>query len=521
MKLLTGSQMAEVDRRTIEDYNIDGLILMENAGIGVFKKLQEIVKNWLKFNEYPFKNVIIVAGKGNNGGDGFVIARHLVLNGISTTVFASAERSEYAGDALKNYLAFENFGDINLISDDTIEDLRDSVLDASIVVDALLGTGIKGNVEGRYADIIDIINETEGVVVAVDIPSGVVANTGDVGNIAVEADFTETFATPKLGLLMYPGAEYVGELNVVDIGIPDFVLENTECNIHLTTDEYVFNHMPWRPNESHKGTYGKVLTIAGSKTMTGAGLLSASSVLKSGAGLSNLASPASIIPFYTGVYPELTFTPLRELNEGYIGSIAIEDLALIFDEYDCVILGPGIGTNPATVEFVEAILKLLLTQDIPVVIDADALNCISRMPHIMLSDNVVITPHPKELSRLMGVDVKDIINNRIKYTVEAQQKFACNVLLKGANSLIASEKDIFVNSTGNSALATAGSGDVLSGIIAGLIAQGVYVHEAAVCAAYIHGLAGDIASKNLTEYSVVATDVMNNISKAIYELSVL
>jgi len=516
MKLLTGTQMAEVDRRTIDDYNIDGLILMENAGIGVYKKLKQIVNEWGKFNDYPFKNVVVVAGKGNNGGDGFVIARHLVLNNIPTSVFASAERSEYSGDALKNYLAFENFGDINLISDD-----RDCILDASIVVDALLGTGLKGNVEGKYADIIDIINETDGIVVSVDMPSGVVADTGEVGNLAVEADFTETFATPKLGLIMYPGAEYVGKLDIIDIGIPDFVLESTDCNIHLTTDNYVFNHMPWRPDESHKGTYGKVLTIAGSKNMTGAGLLSASSALRVGAGLSNLASPASIVPYYTGVYPELTFTSLRELNEGYICSIAIEDLALTLDDYECVILGPGIGTNPQTVEFVEAILKLLLVQDVPIVIDADALNCISRLPDIMFSDNVVMTPHPKELSRLLGVDIKDIINNRLEHVQAAQLKYGCNVVLKGASSLVVSSNEIFINPTGNSALATAGTGDVLSGIIAGLVAQGLSVYEASVCGVYIHGLAGEIASKQLTEYSVVATDVMNNISKAIYELSVL
>ncbi|MGD9579776.1 MAG: NAD(P)H-hydrate dehydratase [Vampirovibrionia bacterium] len=521
MKIVTGSQMAQIDRKTIDDYNIDGLILMENAGLGVYSKVVDIIKHWDKLSSLPFKEVVIVAGKGNNGGDGFVIARHLVLRGIPVTVFASAERADYSGDALKNYLAYENFGDINLITDDTLEDLRDSLLEASIVVDALLGTGIKGNVEGRYAEIIDIINETDGVVVSVDIPSGVLSDTGEVGTVAVEADFTVTFAAPKLGLYVYPGAESAGEIDIINIGIPDFVLENFNTGLYLTTDDFVFNHLPWRPDESHKGTYGKVLTVAGSNNMSGAGLLSAYSVLKTGAGLSNLASPASLVPHYAGSYPELTFTSLNETFLKSISSAAMDQLRDIVTDYNCVVLGPGIGTDPDTVLFVKEFLDLLLLKDIPVVLDADALNCLARCEDLMLSDKVVITPHPKELSRIMNIDIKDIIDNKINCAKDTAQKYSCNVLLKGANSLIVSSEDLYINPTGNSALATAGSGDVLSGIIAGLIAQGLDVKNAAICGAYIHGLAGEIAAKELTEYSVVATDIINNIPKALHKLSFL
>lgn len=522
MKVLTGTQMAEVDRKAINELKIDGLILMENAGIKVFQKIQTIIKNWGTEEDEPFRDVVVISGKGNNGGDGFVIARHLIQNSIPTTVFSITDGFGYSGDALKNFLALENFGDINLITQDTLEDLRDSVLKASIVVDALLGTGIKGPVEGLYADVIEIINESEGIIVSVDIPSGVNADSGCVTNIAVEADYTETLAALKLGLLMYPGANYVGELDVNNIGIPEILIDNNESQIYLTDEEHVFNLLPWRVDDSNKGTYGKVLTIAGSQNMTGAGLLASYSVLKSGAGLSTLASPASLLPFYTGVYPELTYIPLKENSEKTVSTDAVKDLSDKLADYQAIVLGPGMGVNNDTINFTQEILKTLTDKNIPVVIDADALNCISELQSdIDLGENAVITPHPKELSRLLGVELDKILDDRIKYAELAREKYNCVVVLKGSRTLIVSDDSIYINSTGNSGLATGGTGDVLAGVIAGLIAQGLSVSDAAVCGVFIHGMAGDIAAKENTEYSVVATDVINCLSKTYKQLSFL
>ena len=521
MKVMTGSQMAELDRKAIIDLQIDGLILMENAGIKIFQKIMKLIENWSENQETSFRNVVIISGKGNNGGDGFVIARHLIQAGIPTTIFATAERSSYSGDALKNYNALENFGDINIIDTDTLEDLRDSVLEASIVIDALLGTGISGSVEGIFSEIIDIINESDGVIVSVDIPSGVVADTGDVGNVAVEADYTETLAAPKLGLLLYPGAEYVGELNVNDISIPQELLENSESEIYLTTEKRVFDLLPWRPDDSNKGTYGKVLTIAGCNNMTGAGLLTSNSVLKIGAGLSTLASPKSLLPYYTGVYPEITYFPLEETSDKAIDVRAMNQLRDKIDDYDVVVLGPGIGVSYETVQFVREALELITEKELPLVVDADALNCMAQLSSIKLSENAVLTPHPREMSRLLAVKVEEIIDDKLKYVQLCREKYHCNVVLKGSRTIISYDNATYINSTGNSALATAGTGDVLCGIIAGLMAQGLYTFDAAVCGVYIHGLAGDLASEDLTEYSVVASDVMNYISKAMFKLSIL
>jgi NAD(P)H-hydrate epimerase len=422
---------------------------------------------------------------------------------------------------LKNYLALENFLEIVTVTADTIEELRDDILDASIVVDALLGTGLKGPVEGTYKEIIESINEADGIVFSVDIPSGVEADTGKVGSVAVEADYTETLVAPKLGLLLYPGADCVGKLYKSDIGIPEYLVENAKSNIYLTTEDYVFDLMPVRVDNSHKGTYGKVLSIAGSYNMTGAGLMTALSALKMGAGLSTLACPWSLLPYYAGKYPEITYLPLLETTDKTIAASAAEQLSSKIETYDVVLFGPGIGVNDDTIKFTEKFLRLLAEKEVPAVVDADGLNCLARCDAIELNDNIVLTPHPMELSRLVNVDVDTILDDRLKYVQEASEKYNCNVLLKGSNSLIVSNSCTFINPTGNSALAKAGTGDVLTGIIGGLIAQGLPTYDATLTGAYIHGIAGELVSEDETEYSVLATDVINYLPKVLIKLGLL
>lgn len=520
MKVLTGTQMAQIDKKAINDLKIDGLILMENAGIKAYDHILEIIEDWDE-EDQPFKNVVVVAGKGNNGGDGFVIARHLLLSDIETRVYALAAKKDYKGDALKNYQALENFTDIITIDKNNLEDLRDEVLESSIIIDALLGTGIKGPIEGLYEEVINIINESDNVIFSIDVPSGVDADTGKVGNVAVEADYTETFAAPKLGLFMYPGADCVGELEIANIGIPEHLIKNSDSNVHLVEEHYVFDLIPVREDNSNKGSFGKVLVIAGSATMTGAGILSSMGVLKIGAGLCTLATPESLTPYYAGAFPEITFMPLVENSSKEISLSAVTQVVDKLDSYQAVILGPGIGTNQDTVGFVEKIAKAVTDKKIPLVVDADGLNCISQLSDVKLSNNAVMTPHPKELSRLLNVDVNEILQDKLKYIQQAKEKFNCNVVLKGSNSIIASKDSIFINITGNSGLATAGTGDVLAGMIAGLTAQGMSSIDAAVAGVYIHGLAGDLAAEDLTEYSVIASDVVNYISDALSELGLL
>jgi NAD(P)H-hydrate epimerase len=521
MKVLTGTQMSNIDKRAITELNIDGLILMETAGLKVFQKIQEIIKDWDKSEQTTFKNIVVVAGKGNNGGDGFVIARHLIQAGIPTTVYGTTEYLNLYGETLKNYQALENFGDINIITDETLEDLRDNIIESSIVVDALFGTGFKGTVEDIYEEIIEIINESDGIIISVDIPSGVEADTGKVLNIAVEADYTITFAAPKLGLLLFPGADYAGEVETVDISIPEILIATTDSNTYLTDDDYVFNTMPWRPENSNKGTYGKTLTIAGCQSMTGAGLLSAISILKSGAGTSTLASPSSVVPYLTGSYPEITFLPLKENALKTLCAESATELDDKLDNYQSILIGPGLSINKDIIEFLDIIISKLLETEIPVLIDADGLNCLSKLSGIKLTENFILTPHPRELSRLLKVEKEEILEDRLKYAQLAAKKYNCCVILKGAKSIIATEECAYINPTGNSGLATAGTGDVLSGIITSLMVQGLTTFEAGICGTYIHGLAADIAVNDKTEFSLLATDVINYIPEALKKLGFL
>ncbi len=511
IKILTGSQMAEIDNKVTQELKIPVEILMENAGSAVAQSIFEITE------DEQSETVLVICGKGNNGGDGFVAARHLIENNIDTTVISLYRENELSQAALLNHNILKHFTDIIYFDEIDLEYLTELVSSSDIIVDAILGTGLSSPVKDKISEVIDIINQNScGTVVAVDIPSGLDSQSGKILGNAVIADYTVTFFAPKLGTILHPGTDISGEIILCDIGIPKKLLDSEDYKINLLTGEYAGSLMPYRPDNSNKGTFGNVLTVAGSGSMTGAAFLSAYSSLKSGAGYVTLACPLSIVPSVASAAPEIVYLPLEETKNRTISEDAFEVVYEKAIKSSCVLIGPGLSTENPAFEFVLELTKALNKAEIPVIYDADALNCFAMCGDCVLPENSIITPHPKELSRLMKVPVEEILKDRIASALKASRKLNTTVVLKGQRTVIADvEGNVYINPTGNSALAKAGTGDVLSGMIAGFAAQGLPLLEAAQLAVYVHGLAGEAASEDLTEYCVCASDLLDYIPDAI------
>jgi len=536
LKIFSGNQMRQIDKKAIEELNIPGIILMENAGRAVYEQVVEIIE----LTKDELASVLVICGKGNNGGDGFVAARHLAENGIQTTAVSLFRKDNLSGSSLINHDILENFIEIVYFDEIDLEQFRQMISASTIVIDAIFGTGLNSEIRGNIKDIINSVNEyCEGYVVAVDIPSGVNADNGKILGTAIIADYTVTFHALKLGLISHPGAEHTGEVIIVPIGIPESLSEDESFNINLITDHHVRISIPLRSEDSHKGTFGKVFTVAGCMGMTGAAYMSAFACLKAGAGYSFLATPESAIPVISSMTPEIVCIPLEETEEKFISEKALAKALDKSHNADVYLIGPGLGTAESTVEFVSQFIRQLTDRGEALIVDADALNCLAARQGCLnegednnlkerepingsdccLSVNSVITPHVMELSRLMKIPVEEISKDRIKSARDAAQKFNTIVVLKGAKTIIAEpDGSIYINSTGNSGLATAGSGDVLAGMIAGFAAQGLNLRDAAIVGVYLHGLAGDIAAEELTEYALTASDLLDYIHLAIKEI---
>jgi len=516
LKILSGKQMREVDKKAIEELKIPGILLMENAGRAVYQQVLEIID----IIEDASASALVICGKGNNGGDGFVAARHLTENDIQTTVISLFRKDDLSGSALINHDILENFTKIVYMDEIDLDKLRQMISVSTIIVDAVLGTGLNSKVKGDIKNIINSINEyAEGFIVAVDVPSGVNADTGEIMDAAVVADYTVTFHALKHGLIAYPGAEHAGKVIISPIGIPEALTNGNDYNIYLITGHYVHVSLPVRINDSHKGTFGKVFNVAGSIGMTGAAYMSATASLKVGAGYSILATPQSSVPIISSIAPEIICVSLEETENKAISQKALPKVLDESKDVDIYLTGPGIGTEESTVEFVSELIQQLTDRGENLIVDADALNCLAIKQDVFLPINSIITPHAKELSRLIKVSVEEIQKNRVKYARNAAEKFNTTVILKGAKTVIAEPcGNVYINQTGNSGLATAGSGDVLAGMIAGFAAQGLNLKDAAIIGVYLHGLAADIAAEELTEYSLTASELLNYIPVALKEV---
>lgn len=491
MKVATAAQMREIDGKAVAEYGLPGAALMENAGGEVARKVEAVL------GEVADKKVCIFAGKGNNGGDGFVAARRLTWRGAKVKVFLLGAKTAVAGDALVNLEVLVRAGAdiVEVAGERDIDKAKFAAAFADCLVDALVGTGFRGEIGGIMAEVVEIINTAGKPVVAVDIPSGIDADTGQVRGTAVRAAHTVTFALPKPGLLFQPGAWHAGQVDVVDIGLPVELIADETIRQNTITAQYVRGILPQRWPWAHKGDSGRVAAVAGSTGMTGAAVLLARAALRSGAGLVTVGVAASLNPVMEVKLTEAMTAPLPEGEPGRLGLEAVPAVAALAEGCDVLAVGPGLGRAADTQAAVRRIVK---EAGCPLVLDADALNALVGYTDVLFESEAlaVLTPHAGELSRLTGLPVQAINADRTAAARGAAARWGTIVVLKGPGTVVAfPDGEVFINTTGNAGMATGGTGDVLTGVIAGLIAQGLSSHDAAVAGVYLHGVAGDIAAR--------------------------
>lgn len=512
MKVAFESDIRIIDQQATEKYKVPSLILMENAGIALARH----VKEHIKMNQRTF----IVVGMGNNGGDGMVCARHLHNQGYEVIVFLIGNTKKLSADANLNYemlkplnITIETINDIN-----GAKKLSKMIAKEDVVVDCLFGIGIKRHVEGVCQFAIAAINESKGYIVSCDLPSGIKADDGSVMGMAVKAHKTIAMCLPKIGNIFYPAADYNGELIIENIGMPKGLLTLLPSKMQLTTQEDVMQIIPKRHMNTHKGSYGKATLVAGSFGMTGAAILSARAALRTGVGLLKLVIPESLHTVLTTSVPEAVILPLTETRRGVFGINQIDKLISSCQGSNVVAIGPGCGKSA---EMIEIIRQLITEVDLPLVIDADGINTLAKNVGILENhmSEIVLTPHPGEMSRLTGLTIEDINANPVEVAKTFAQKWQVTLILKGARTVVALKNgDIYLNINGNPGMATAGSGDVLTGIITSLIAQGITPEQAAIAGVFLHGYAGDVMIKSKGEYGLIAGDLVDGISVALCDV---
>ena len=507
MKILTAAQMREVDRLTIEA-GIPGLVLMENAAHRVVEVLAR------KYAPLGRQRVVVICGKGNNGGDGLAIARqlHVRFRPASLDVVLAGPAGEFRGDAAANYAMLRACGCV------AVEDIAASMRRATLLIDAVLGTGLTGPARGRAAELIHEINTgfREARVVAVDLASGLQSDSGEVSGEAVSAECTVTFTAPKLCHVLSPAREHAGELHVGQIGSRAELYENDASIFLSLSDPARFRHL-FQPRiaESNKGLYGHALIVAGGRGKTGAAAMAGIAALRAGAGLVTVASAASAIMSIASYAPELMTEPLEETVDGQIRELSPAALR----RKNVVALGPGMGTHDATVQLIRRLADELTT---PVIVDADGLNALAGAA-MRAQGQRVFTPHPGEMARLTGKTIDEVQADRIPIARAYAQQHGVYLVLKGNRTVIAfPDGSVWINPTGSPALATGGTGDVLTGLLAGLIAQFSNELEPAVLAGvYLHGRAGELGARDLGEKALIATDLFRYLPEAMREVSAL
>lgn len=514
MKVLTSGQMRDIDRTAIEGIGIPGLVLMENAGIQVTRAILA------RFPHVAEENVVIIAGKGNNGGDGFVVARHLFNLGCRPTVLLLADKSDVKGDALVNLGIAEKVG-VEVQAVPTVEawkKARVEVFHASLIVDAVFGTGLEKPAEGLYAAAIADINKGRGFKVAVDIPSGLSSDTHLVNGPAVKADLTVALAAPKICHVFPPAEEFVGKLSVVPIGIPPRLFEDERLKVDLIEKKDIRPYFGKRKKDTHKGSYGHLFVLAGSFGKTGAAVMAAKSALRLGAGLVTVGTPQSCLPIIARAMMELMTESLPETESKTLSDKALPRVLELMRGKDALLLGPGISTDPSTAKLVFSLLPKLR---VPVLIDADGLNIIAEDPEILktLKTPAVLTPHPGEFARLVRLSVQDVLDRRLELAPRFAEKYGVYLVLKGYRTLtVTPQRRVFINPTGNPGMATGGSGDVLSGMIASLLIQEKDLEGAIRAAVYLHGLCGDIGARRIGERPLIAGDLIKSVPQGLREI---
>jgi NAD(P)H-hydrate epimerase len=514
MRILNTAQMREADRFTIDEIGIPSLVLMENAGRQVVSAMEAAYEKELN------GRVAVLCGRGNNGGDGFVVARTLLQRGIDTAVFVLGALADVRGDARTNLDILGRLGaTVVEVGDEQSWELHFSeISQCTLIVDAIFGTGLKASVSGMIETVIADVNASDLPVVAIDLPSGLSADTPQLVGDCIRASMTVTLAAPKLPLVLPPGEDHAGDVVIADIGIPHEVIEGLDGpHVDLLTPEQVREIVEPRAAESHKGDYGRVTVIAGSRGKTGAAHLAGMGALRSGAGLVTVATPASCVAIVASMAPELMTEPLAE-DQGGAAAEAIEQVLALAQ--DVIVCGPGVGRNPGVRALVEALVE---RASVPLVLDADAITVLSTDPGRLVGSeerDVIITPHPGEMARLVGADIEDVQANRMQVASDFATTHRVYVVLKGHRTVIATPQGhVFINPTGNPGMATAGTGDVLAGMIGAWLAQLLDAEAACRLAVFLHGIAGDIAEAHEGQVGMTSTDLLAHLGTALTRLT--
>jgi len=502
MKLVTAEQMRRVDKEAIEGRGIPGPDLMENAGCGIAERILSDI-----LDEPKNSAVAVFCGKGNNGGDGFVVGRYLQQYGVGVTIYFPNPPEKLSDDARLNYERAMELG-IEMVGIDSIDQLPE-YLDADFAVDAIFGTGFTGAPRGLLGEMMEYIIEQEIPVIAVDCPSGLDVDTGRHEGTVIPAEYTYSLALPKIGMCYSPGRELCGVSEVVPIGVPDDVVESFDIRENLMSIRMVLSMLPERKPDGHKGDFGRLFVLAGSTGLTGAAAMAAESSIRTGLGLVTVGCPESLNPILEVKLTEAMTWPLPDVGrKGALAKRGLGEIRKKIDENDAVIIGPGIGRHYETAELIR---RLVGSLDKPAIIDADGLNAFEKDRSALESDHAkfVLTPHPGEFRRLIDEDIPGDMYDKFDLIRKYAKKYNAVIVYKESPSLVVdSDGQLYLNPTGNDGMATGGTGDVLSGIIGSFLAQGLSPLEAAICGTYIHGLAGDLAATEFGRRSLMAGDLI-------------
>jgi len=519
MKVLTAEQVRALDKRAIEEFHIPGILLMESAALRVVASIET------KFPLASDPYIVVVCGKGNNGGDGLAVARHLSARGYRVAVNLVADPDTLAGDAAVNYALLKAFPvPTATITEDNLTYHVEQITKATFIVDALFGTGFKGPVRGISEQVIDSINTINRRVLAIDIPSGLDADSGATTGACIRADWTVTFAAPKIGLLLFPGTQQAGSIEVASIGMPPQILEESSAQCAWLTADIVQKWLParTRARDANKGSYGHVALFAGGYGYLGAAQIASEAAARTGSGLVTLAtSESALAALQTRLNPVIITQALPATDKGTIALSALKQALEIGVKCKTGAIGPGLSIAHCdeTAEFARSFIRDF---PYPLVVDADGIVALAQSPDrgaalaAARTAPTILTPHPGEMAKLLGTSTGIIQSDRPGAALRAAREYNAVVVLKGDRSLIASPDGTwYINSTGNPGMATGGSGDALTGIIAGLLAQGLPALEAAASGVFLHGLAGDCAVRNRgAREGLIATDLIESLADA-------
>lgn len=505
MKILTVEQMRQVEQDCAK-IGLSTSTLMENAGKAVAEEVRRIMGNISE------QRILVLVGPGNNGGDGLVAARHLHDWGVNVSLYLLGQRA--SDDPNLKLVHDRALSIVEAAQDEDMSSLDNLLASASAIIDAIFGTGQSRPLGGIFAQALNRVSRAKekraGLrIIALDLPSGLNADTGAVDPACPYADYTITLGFPKPGLFNHPGAERVGKLSVVDIGIPPNLVESV--NTELITDEWAVRILPKRPLGANKGSFGKVLVVAGSINYIGAAYLACSGAMRVGAGLVTLATASSLQPILASKLTEATYLPLTESSPGIISPKATRLIHQELDNYNVMVLGCGLGQSQSVIRFIKSTFSLTKAASVPLVLDADALNTLAKVPHWWqrLTYDAILTPHPGEMARLAEVSIDEVQSDRLGLAKKMAAEWRKTIVLKGSYTVVASpEGQCRVSPMANPGLASAGTGDVLTGVIAGLVAQGLNLFDAAVCGVYLHGKAGEIVRDKLGDAGMIATDLL-------------